>query len=360
MTLPPNAVQTPKPLIGDKGESGENRMTTPQPVRAGIAGLGMGLPERVLTNEELAKFVDTNDEWITTRTGIKERRVTDSATATSDLCLIAAKKALADADMDAADLDLVLCATTSGDYIWPATASLIQNALGAKRAGAFDLSAACSGFCYGLATAAGMIQSGAMRNVLVLGADTLTKQLNWNDRGTCVLFGDGAGAAVLTPCGYEEGILGSVLGSDGSGASSIWLEGGGSRNPLTPENMESGLNKLTMNGKEVYRFAVEIVPACVRESLEKVCLRPADVDLLVLHQANVRIMYAIADRLQIPHEKVYVNVQKYGNTSAGTVPIALCEAQQEGRLNRGDVVVTVGYGAGLSWASNVIRWTKGE
>ena len=352
MTVPPAAVPNPN------RQNGNPEVTPPPALRAGIAGLGMCVPDRVMTNEDLAKFVDTNDEWIFTRTGIKERRVTDAETATSDLCLIAAQNALADAKLDAADLDLILCATTSGDYIWPATASLIQHRLGAKRAAAYDLSAACSGFCYGLANASAFIQSGMMKNVLVLGADTLTKQLNWNDRGTCVLFGDGAGAAVLTPCGANEGILGSVLGSDGSGAESVWIPGGGSRTPLTAENIEQGLNKIAMGGKEVYRFAVEIVPAAIRESLEKVCLRASDVDLLVLHQANVRIMHAIADRLEIPHEKVYVNVQKYGNTSAGTVPMALTEAQAEGRMKPGDVVVTVGYGAGLSWASNVMRWTK--
>ncbi len=348
------------PLPSSEEQNRYSAVTPPPSLRAGIAGLGMAIPDRVLTNEELSRTLDTNDEWIRTRTGIEERRVSDLATATSDLSLLAARRALEDARLDASELDLVLCATTSGDYVWPATASLVQHQLGAKRAGAFDLSAACSGFCYGLATAAGMIQSGTMRNILVLGADTLTKQLNWSDRGTCVLFGDGAGAAVLTPCGSHEGVLGSVLGSDGSGAASVWIPGGGSRTPVTSENIESGINKIAMNGKEVYRFAVEIVPACIRESLEKVCLRPSDVDLLVLHQANVRIMHAIADRLQIPYEKVYVNVQKYGNTSAATVPMALAEAQAEGRMKRGDVVVTVGYGAGLSWASNVIRWTKGD
>jgi 3-oxoacyl-[acyl-carrier-protein] synthase-3 len=326
--------------------------------RAGILGLGFSVPERVLTNDELAGMVDTTDEWIVTRTGIRERRVADAKVATSDLATEASARALDAAGISADELDLVLCATTSGDYLWPATACIVQGRIGATRAAAFDLSAACSGFCYALATAAGFIQSGAMRRILVIGADTLTKQLNWQDRSTCILFGDGAGAAVLGPCGPDEGILSSVLGADGRGVESIWIPAGGTRTPSTQETFSAGLNCIAMQGKEVYRFAVQIVPEVIQEALKRACLTPGDVDLLVMHQANVRIMRAAAERLGLPWERVFVNLDRYGNTSAGSIPIALAEAQEQDRLRRGSIVVTVGFGAGLTWAANVIRWSK--
>lgn len=325
---------------------------------AGIAGLGMCVPDRILTNTELAQTIDTNDEWIVSRTGIRERRVADAQTATSDLAVVAAENALADANIRAGDLDLVLCATTSGDYIWPATACVVQQRIGATWAAAFDLGAACSGFCYGLATAAGFIQSGAMRRILVIGADTLTKQLNWQDRGTCILFGDGAGAAVITPCSADEGILASSLGADGSGIESVWIPAGGTRTPDTHEVLEQKLNCISMRGQEVYKFAVRIVPEVVEDALRKVCLHPADIDLLVLHQANIRIVESAAQRLNISMDKVVVNLDRYGNTSAASVPLALAEAQQQGRIKRGDLVVTVGFGAGLTWAANIIRWNR--
>lgn len=340
----------------DRAENAPEELTRTR--NTAIVGLGLGVPERIVTNDDLAKFVDTNDEWIQTRTGISTRRIADSATATSDLALLAAQNALSDAKIDASELDLILCATTSGDYIWPSTACVLQEKLGAKRAGAFDLAAACSGFCYGLATADGFIKSGMMQKILVVGADTLTKQVDWTDRGTCVLFGDGAGAAVLTACSPDEGILTSVLGADGSGVESIWIPAGGTRTPLTHDALDNNEHLLRMRGQEVYKFAVSIVPQSILDALNTVCLRPQDVDLLVLHQANARIMYAIAERLGIPAEKVFVNVDRYGNTSAGTIPIALTEAQQQGRLKRGDLVVTCGYGAGLTWATNVMRWGK--
>ena len=329
-----------------------------EPAHAGIFGLGMCVPDTVLTNEDLSRRVDTTDEWIVTRTGIRERRIAGAETSTSDLATGAARMALADAGVAASELDLVLCATTSGDYVWPATACIIQNRIGATRAAAFDLSAACSGFCYGLATAAGFIQSGAMRRVLVIGADTLTKQVNWSDRGTCILFGDGAGAAVVGECASDEGILSSVLGSDGSGVESIWIPSGGSRTPNTEKTIADRLNCVAMEGKEVYRFAVNIVPDVIQQALKRACLTPADIDLLVMHQANVRIMRAAAERLNVPWDRVFVNVDRYGNTSAGSIPIALTEAQSEGRLRHGAIVVTVGFGAGLTWAANVIRWNR--
>jgi 3-oxoacyl-[acyl-carrier-protein] synthase-3 len=325
---------------------------------AGIIGLGMSVPDQILTNDDLAKRVDTNDEWIVTRTGIRERRVADEKTATSDLATVAAQRALDDAGIAAEELDLVLCATTTGDYLWPATACVVQHRIGAKRAAAFDLSAACSGFCYGLATAAGFIQSGAMRRILVIGADTLTKQVNWEDRSTCILFGDGAGAAVLAPCSANEGVLSSSLGADGSGIEAVWVPAGGIRTPLTPEVIAQGQHCIAMQGKEVYRFAITIVPEVILDALKRACLTPEDIRLLVLHQANIRIINAAAERLGIPMEKVFVNLDRYGNTSAASVPMALTEAQQQGRLHRGDIVVTVGFGAGLTWAANVIRWHR--
>lgn len=335
-----------------------NSIHSLHPRNAGFAGLGMCVPDRILTNDDLAQMVETSDEWITTRTGIRERRIADTDTLTSDLAVTAAQNALKDAGIAPENLDLVLCATTTGDYLWPATACVIQERIGAKRAAAFDISAACSGFCYALATASGFIQSGAMQNVLVIGADTLSKQINWEDRSTCILFGDGAGAAVLTPCAPDEGVLTSVLGADGSGLESVWLPAGGARTPLTPEVVEQKLNCIAMEGKEVYRFAVQIVPELIRAALDRACLRPNDVSLLVLHQANIRILQAVAERLDIPMEKVFLNLDRYGNTSAASVPIALTEAQSQDRLHRGDIVVTVGFGAGLTWAANVIRWNR--
>ncbi len=326
--------------------------------RAGILGLGMHVPDRIRTNLDMSRIVDTNDEWIVSRTGIHERRIADADTHTSDLAAEAGRRALEDAGMQADELDLILCATTSGDYIWPATACIVQQKLGAMRAAAFDLSAACSGFCYGLATAAGFIQTGAMRRVLVIGADALSKQVDWTDRGTCILFGDGAGAAIMGPCAAEEGLLASSLGADGSGVESVWLPGGGTRIPLTPEALAQRLNFIKMRGPEVYKFAVQIVPDAILDALKRACLRPDEIDLLVLHQANVRIIHAIADRVGVPSEKVFVNVDRYGNTSAASVPIALAEAARQGRIHRGDIVVTVGFGAGLTWAANVIRWNR--
>ncbi len=329
-------------------------------VHAGIAGLGLCVPDRILTNADLMEIVDTNEEWIVSRTGIRERRITDPDTASSDLAIVAARKALENARMSPMDLDLVICATATGDFIWPSTACIIQHKIGARRAGAFDLSAACSGFCYGMATAAGFIESHALKNVLVVGVDTLTKQLNWQDRSTCILFGDGAGAAVMTPCKPHEGLLSSVLGADGSGLESVWMPAGGVRTPLTQEGIDNKLNCITMKGAEVYKFALRIIPEAIETSLAKAGLKPEDIDLLVMHQANLRIIQAVALKLGVPTERVFVNVDRYGNTSAASVPMALTEAQEQGRLKRGDVVATVGFGAGLTWGANVIRWNLGE
>jgi len=328
------------------------------PMNAGILGVGMAVPDRILTNADLEKMVDTSDEWIVTRTGIRERRICGPDETTASLSVQAARRALDDAGVLAEELDLVLCATATGDYIWPATACLIQDAIGAKRAAAFDLSAACSGFVFSLATAAGFIQTGTMRRILVIGADTLTKQVNWEDRGTCVLFGDGAGAAVLGPCPPDEGLLASSLGTDGSGVPLIVLQAGGTKHPVTPEAIAQKQNCIYMSGSEVYKFAVRKMGDVCLDALCKANLTPKDVDLFVPHQANIRIINAAADRMGLPPEKVFLNVHKYGNTSAASIPMALTEARQEGRVQRGDVLVFVGFGAGLTWGANVVRWSR--
>jgi 3-oxoacyl-[acyl-carrier-protein] synthase-3 len=325
---------------------------------AGILGVGMAVPDKVLTNADLEKMVETNNEWIVTRTGIEERRITTPEETSATLGLAAARRALEDAGVAAEELDLIICATATGDYPWPATACLIQAQLGAKRAAAFDLSAACSGFTYALATASGFVQSGAMRRVLVIGVDTLTKQLDWTDRGTCILFGDGAGAAVLGPCAPDEGILASSLGADGTGFEQIWLEAGGCKVPVSEGAVAERRHFIHMRGSEVYKFAVKIMGEVSLDALCRANLKPEDVDLFIPHQANIRIIKAAAERMSLPWDKVFVNVHKYGNTSAGSIPIALTEAVQQGRVKRGDVLVFVGFGAGLTWGANVVRWSK--
>jgi len=329
-------------------------------MNAGILGLGMAVPDRVLSNADLERMVDTSDEWIMTRTGIRERRICEPHETTGTLGSLAARRALEDAGVEPGDLDLVLCATATGDYIWPATACIIQDRIGAARATAFDVSAACSGFVYGLATAAAFIQSGTMRRILVVGADTLTKQVNWADRSTCVLFGDGAAAAVVGPCRAGEGILASSTGSNGAGLDQILLPAGGTRMPVTPEAIERKLNCIHMKGAEVFKFAVRIMGDACLDALAKAGLTPADVDLFIPHQANIRIIQAAAARMEMPPERVYVNVHKYGNTSAASIGIALREALDEGRVKRGDVIVSVGFGAGLTWGANVQRWCRDE
>lgn len=330
------------------------------PVNAGILGVGMAVPEKVLSNADLERMVDTNDEWIMTRTGIRERRICSPEETSATLGTLAARRALADSGVPAEEIDLVVCATATGDYPWPATSCLIQKEVGAKRAAAFDLSAACSGFTYGLAVASSMIQTGSARRILVVGVDTLTKQVDWNDRGTCILFGDGAGAVVLGPCAPDEGVLSSFLGADGNGFDQIWLESGGNRVPVTIQIMEEGRNFIRMKGAEVFKFAVKIMGEASIEALCRANLGPEDVSLFIPHQANIRIITAAAQRMKLPPEKIFLNVHKYGNTSAGSIPIALAEAVEEGRVKRGDVLVFVGFGAGLTWGANVVRWSRDE
>ncbi len=326
--------------------------------RAQITGLGKYVPEKILTNEDLSKMVDTSDQWIVERTGIRQRHIADASQAASDLALPAAREALRTANLDAADLDLILIATCTGDTnTCPATASFVQDGLGATRAAAFDVAAVCSGFVYALDVAAQYIATHRYNNVLVVGTEVMSRILDWSDRNTCVLFGDGAGAVVLQPApNDDEGVLASILGTDGSGACLLNIPAGGSRLPLTPAVMEQKGQYLMMKGREVYKFAVEIMGRAAEEAVTAAGLTPADVDLFVPHQANIRIIESSAKRLGLPMEKVFVNVDKYGNTSAASVPLALCEAWQAGRLQPGSIVVTVGFGAGLTWGANVIKW----
>jgi len=325
---------------------------------AGILGVGMAVPDRVLTNAELERMVDTTDQWIVERTGIRERRIAGPEDTAGSLGIRAARQALDSAGVRADEIDLIVCATVTGDYPWPATACVIQDGLKATRAAAFDISAACCGFVYGLETAASFVRAGSVTRALVVGSDVLSKSLDWTDRATCILFGDGACAAVVGPCASGEGILATSMGSDGSGLDCILQRVGGSRHPLTPEAMARNENKIEMRGHDVYRFAVRIMGQTCLEALDKAGLTSADVDLFIPHQANIRIINAAAQRMGLPPEKVFVNVDRYGNTSAASIGIAMVEAIETGRLKRGDLIVTVGFGAGLTWGANVIRWSR--
>ena len=324
---------------------------------AQITGLGMYVPDHIMTNADLEKMVDTSDDWIFSRTGIRERRIAAPHEATSDLALPAAREALQVAGIDAAELDLIIVATSTGDMgAFPATATILQEKLGARRAAAFDVSAVCSGFVYALDVAHQYIATGRYNHVLVVGAEVLSRFMDWTDRNTCVLFGDGAGAVVLGPCAPTEGILGSILGADGTGVCLLNIPAGGSRTPLTPALLEQKQQYILMKGREVYKFAVEIMGEAAIQALDTVGLKPSDVDLFIPHQANVRIIDAAAKRLGLPASQVFVNVDRYGNTSAASVPLALYEAWKAGRVLPGQIVVTVGFGAGLTWGANVIKW----
>lgn len=326
---------------------------------ARIVGWGRHLPSRVVTNHDLARLVDTSDEWIRSRTGIVERRMVGPKDTTSSLATRAAQNALESAKIDPADVDLVIVATISPDYVIPATASLVQYAIGASRAGAFDLNAGCAGFVYALSVGANLIEAGAHRTIVVVGAEAITREIDFTDRSTCVLFGDGAGAVVLQASSEPTGVLSAVLGSDGSGADALIIPAGGSRHPASVETVEGRKHFVKMKGNEVYRFAVSAMTQASLEAMAKAGLTPEDIDLFVPHQANLRIIQSAAKSLKLPPEKVFVNVDRYGNTSAASIPIALSEAVEQGRLHQGDRVVMVGFGAGLSWAAAVVQWGVG-
>lgn len=327
---------------------------------AHIVGWGSFWPDKILTNNDLARIVDTTDEWIFTRTGIRERRIASEKETTATLAFEAAARALAVADLHPSQVELIIVATSTPEYIFPSTACRVQDYLGATRAGAFDLSAACSGFVYGLSMASQSIQTGSVRNAVVIGAETMSRVMDWEDRGTCILFGDGAGAVVLKGSSVPGGVLASTLRSDGSGGDLLSLPAV-YHNPmpmLGPEYLHNGhkKNTLSMNGRQVFRFATRVLASSIEETVEKAGLTMDDIDLIVPHQANTRIIETAAKRLKIPVERFYMNVHAVGNTSAASIPIALCDAVQDGRLRPDDNVVFVGFGGGLTWASSVIKW----
>lgn len=322
----------------------------------GVVGTGRYTPQRVLTNADLEKMVETSDEWIRTRTGIRERRIAAPEEAASDLALQAARRALEAADVPPEAVDLIIVATVTPDTLFPATSNLLQDRLGAKRAGAFDLLAGCTGMIYALEMAASQVAAGACDTVLVVGAEVLSRVTDWSDRSTCVLFGDGAGAFVVRPVEPGYGILGTILGSDGSGGEKLILPAGGSRRPASHETVEQGLHYLKMCGNEVFKFAVRVMGDAAFQVMERSGLAPDDIDFFVPHQANIRIIEAAARRLELPREKVVVNVDRYGNTSSASIPIAVDEAVRSGRVKKGDVGLLVGFGAGLTWGAVALRW----
>src|SRR5947208_5146843 len=321
-----------------------------------IVGTGSYVPERVLTNDELSKTVNTSDEWITTRTGIKERRVAAKDEHTSDMATQAARKALEQAKISAADIDLILVATATPDMLFPATACFVQKKIGAKKAACLDISAACAGFLFGIEIAQQFITTHTHDTVLVIGAEKLTSITNWTDRNTCVLFGDGAGAAVLQHRGRAHGVISTHIGSDGEYTDILFMPGGGSRCPITRENVDLNLVTIHMTGKEVYKQAVTAMLNAAKKALDQAGLSIEDIACVIPHQANLRIIEAIADRLGISRDKIFVNLDRFGNTSAAAVAIALDEANRTGRIKRGDYVLMVVFGGGLTWASTVIEW----
>ncbi|MDO7905874.1 beta-ketoacyl-ACP synthase III [Paenibacillus sp. JX-17] len=322
----------------------------------GIIGTGKYVPEKILTNSDLEKIVETSDEWIVSRTGIRERHIAAPEQATSDLAYEAAQNALKSAGMTADQLDLIIVATITPDTSFPSTACILQDKLGAKRAAAFDLSAACSGFVYGLATASNFIKTGMYNNALVIGADCLSRITDYTDRNTCVLFGDGAGAVILGEVPEGRGFQSFDLGAEGAGGSLLTLEAGGSRQPSSHETVENKKHYIYMNGREVFKFAVRVMGTATDEVLKKADLTKEEIDIFVPHQANIRIIQSAMQRLDLPPEKVVINVDKYANTSAASIPLALVEAAEDGRIKEGDRVLMVGFGGGLTWGASVLVW----
>src|SRR5213596_2185288 len=321
-----------------------------------IIGTGSYAPDKILTNEDLSHIVDTSDEWITTRTGIKERRIASKEETTSDMASKAALKAIDQAKISPKEIDLVLVATDTPDMLFPATACFVQKKIGATNAACLDISAACAGFLFGLEIAQQFITSHTHDTVLVIGAEKLTSITNWTDRNTCVLFGDGAGAAILRHRGSAHGVISTHIGSDAQYTDILFMPGGGSRCPITRENVDLNLQTIHMTGKEVYKQAVTAMLSAAKKALEQAGLTIQDIACVIPHQANVRIIEAIADRLGISRDKMFVNLDRYGNTSAAAVAIALDEANRSGRIKPGDYVLLIVFGGGLTWASTVIEW----
>jgi 3-oxoacyl-[acyl-carrier-protein] synthase-3 len=318
--------------------------------RIGITGLGVNVPERVVTNDDLAQIVETSDEWIRERTGIRERRMAADHEALTDIALPAARRALDDAGADAADIDLLICATVTPDMLFPTASALMADTLGMPKAAAYDLLAGCTGFVYAIAQAYGMLASGVSKKALVVGGDVLSKILDWDDRSTLVLFGDGAGAVVMEPVEHG-GFLGFELGADGGGGESLWYPGSGSRRFEDPDAL------LKMNGREVFKFATRIMVYSAQQILSECRKTVDDVDVYIPHQANKRIIDYATDKLGMPSEKTVVNVDRFGNTSSGSIPLALADAREEGRLQAGSLILMTGMGAGLTWGSALLEWT---
>jgi len=327
-----------------------------KPINVKVIGTGSYVPEKVLTNEDLEKIVDTSDEWITTRTGIKTRRIAAEDEATGDMAYKAACKALDDAGLGPKDIDLIIVATITPDMFFPSTACWVQEKLKAENATAFDLSAACSGYIFSYAIASGFLSSGTYKNALVIGAEKLTSILDWEDRGTCVIFGDGAGAAVLTISSGDSQLLAYDLGSNGAYGDLLYIPGGGSKNPATEETVKNRMHYIKMNGNAVFKIAVNKMKETVINSMKKANIKPDDISLLIPHQANLRIIDALRRALKLPEERVFVNIDKYGNTSAASIAIAFDEAIKEGHIKRGDIVGFAAFGGGLTWGSAILKY----
>ncbi len=319
-----------------------------------IIGTGSSVPEAILSNSDLEKMVDTSDEWITSRTGIKERRIADENTAASDVAYGAAEKALKAAGVSPQELDVIIVGTITPDFIFPSTGCVLQSRLGAKKAYAFDIMAGCSGFLYTLHVAEGIIKSGGAEKILAIGVDVLSKVTDFEDRSTCILFGDGAGAAVLT-ASKEPGILSSILNSDGNHWDLLYVPAGGSRTPIDEEVLKSREQYIKMEGNDVFKVAVKSMESATADAIAKANVSPEDIDLFVPHQANHRILEAVRKRLNFPEEKVFANLDKYGNTSGASIPLALDEAVRQGRVKEGNLVLFAAFGAGFTWGASVVR-----
>ncbi len=324
---------------------------------AHITGWGMYVPEPVLTNDDISKLVDTNDEWIRDRTGIRERHIARENEFPSTLGVEAAIKALQVANLAPTELDLIICTSSSPEYIFPATACIIQDQIGATKAGAFDLQAACTGFIFATNMAAQAIRSGSIKSALVVGTEVLSRFVNWKDRNTCILFGDGAGAFVLQASDVPGGVLSAVMHSDGSGANSLTILGGGSHYPATETTLHEGKHFVQMDGKEVFRFATRVMGRAALEALEQAKMTTNDVQWIIPHQANYRIIETAAKYLKMPLDKFVINVERYGNTSTASIPIATVEALQKSQIKPKDKIVFVGFGGGLTWGAMVVEWT---
>ncbi|OOP57466.1 MAG: 3-oxoacyl-ACP synthase [Candidatus Brocadia carolinensis] len=324
--------------------------------RASITGIGSYLPGKVLTNYDLEKMVDTSDDWIIQRTGIKERRIIENGQVTSDLATQAALRAMEDAGVSPQDLDMIITSTITPDHIFPSTSCFIQQKLGATRASAFDILAACAGFIYAMSIGQSFVNSGAMETVLVVGAECLSTITDYTDRTTCVLFGDGAGAVVMQKSGTKHEILSTSLAADGSQADVLIMPGGGAKTPASIESVQQREHYIQFKGKEVFKLAINNITNLILETVTKNDLTINDIDLIIPHQSNLRIIEATMEKLGLPMEKAFVNIDKYGNTSSASIPIAIDEARKEGRLSSGDLVMLVAFGGGLTWGSSLIRW----